>query len=127
MSKPVFIYTLLHPVTKEVRYVGKTCNAKSRLQSVALAAIILVHTKIFKLRKESSGVDDEYSRGFFNCLAIMQKRERLNGFKADEPHRYYPYWDECKSSYLKNIDLYNYWDDHYLLNENDSLFSVKEH
>ena len=29
----VYIYTLSHPITKEVRYVGKTKNPKQRLRA----------------------------------------------------------------------------------------------
>lgn len=33
MNKPIYIYVLKHPLTEEVRYVGKTNNLKKRLES----------------------------------------------------------------------------------------------
>ncbi len=63
-------------------------------------------------RSEHDGIDDEYARGFFNAMAIIEKR----GFINDKENQW-PYWGECKRSYLNKQDLYNYWDSSYLIKQ----------
>lgn len=65
---------------------------------------------VFSCRSEHEGVDDEYSRGFFNAMAIVEGR----GLLIESDSLKWPYWDECKRSYLSKQDLYNHIDSSYL-------------
>ena len=78
------------------------------LRHAAFSAALLLCA--VSCRSKHDGVDDEYSRGFFNCLSIVQHRYNLQ--KNDSIQL--PYWNENKKSYLDNVDLYNYWDTSYM-------------
>ena len=76
-------------------------------KTAMMAIFILIFTSC---TSKHDKVDDEYSRGFFNAMAIIQERRF-----ADIQE--WPYWDECRKSYLSGQDLYNNWDTTYLINE----------
>lgn len=58
-----------------------------------------------------AGVPDDYSHGFYNCLAIMEKRYPQQDWSNC------PTWKENKRSYEEKRDLYNYWDSSFQYSE----------
>jgi hypothetical protein len=102
--------------------VTKSAKLKNQyMQTFIICCLVATVTaftcSLIMRRSKSDGVDDEYSRGFFNAMAIMQERMKAEGLKSTkEPYKFWPYWDECKKSYANNQDLYNYWDNSYLEN-----------
>lgn len=60
-------------------------------------------------RSSHDGVDDEYSRGFLNCLSIIEHNHPE--IRASRM----PYWKECKRSFAGGGDLFNDWDSTYFI------------
>lgn len=54
---------------------------------------------------------DEYTRGFYNCLAIVVERSK------SEEYNVLPEWNECERSFEMKEDLYNDWKISYLYHD----------
>lgn len=84
--------------------------------SILLLMVCIIYSlcSIYSLYTKHDGVDDDYSRGFYNALEIMRQRYH-NVLQTDSlyPEKF-PDWEENKRSYLSGVDLYNYWDSSYM-------------
>lgn len=79
-----------------------------------LCYVILIGLFVYFIgEKKKDEVNSEYVRGFFNAMAIISERGMVKGVD----NKRWPYWEECKRSYLENKDLYNNWDTSYLNNQ----------
>lgn len=89
----VFIYTLSHPITKEIRYVGKTKNLKERF-----------HNHCNKLHNENT-----HKRNWIESLR-RQNLKPLMSVIDEVPILEWKYWEKFWIKYLKcfGCDLVNH-------------------
>lgn len=79
--------------------------------SFAIPTSLFVLVKEFCVDQINTIKKDEYSRGFYNCLAIVVERSKV------EKYNVLPEWDECERSFERKEDLYNHWKNTYLFNK----------